>query len=538
MAFTTSGLLPSVSSVEELERLFSASGPAAVAGDIDDRAIAGSEVAGRGRASTFDAALLDAQLLPADDAAAPAPAPSSARPSDDSCDMLLRILRVLASETLRGLDAMLHTGSRDVLDSLCAPLDSRIAHTLGLPHDTLYFNLLGTYLATAAPSPRASLRASLSRLESLWSREYFAPLAALVYHGWIAAPRGGIGLQAGGEEDSHPVDDDADALAAAVWTCSMREAAADQVEEVELDAATRQNLLLVCLSGANRLFWMDVQAEETDFHAVYFNLLRCATDVRQASLFARSPLRIRSDLQHLLCRFYYHYCGGAAPRVHMALHLMLTSLQPLTEDAAADVVDPAQSLSVHAAVFIDEIARAIRGMRSEAALLAYVRALGTLGRDLALARARVDVHSAASARGTRVHSLSTRLTADAHSRARLHVALHALTCVGGPLYPTRTLRHAATATLDVLYPHGAHTRMAMRGCARCLQPATWAAIVCCAPLWCVSQCSRAAQRGRAALRGPVCMGSKVMKAVWRLVASCCCAWRGLVRWRDEGEKEG
>jgi len=62
---------------------------------------------------------------------------------------------------------------------------------------------------------------------------------------------------------------------------------------------------------------------------------------------------------------------------------------------------------------------------------------------------------------------------DLHSRNRLQAALSAFATPGGPLFPTRRVRHAAQATQDALFPAGRITRRLVHICFRLLHPMTW-----------------------------------------------------------------
>jgi hypothetical protein len=98
---------------------------------------------------------------------------------------------------------------------------------------------------------------------------------------------------------------------------------------------------------------------------------------------------------------------------------------------------------------VGELLHHLRGLRNEAALLTYLSAMKA--------------------------GFALLLPLDVHTAHRLHAALYPLTAPGGPLYPTRAVRHAATDTLDALFPSGRAARRLVALCFRMMHPLQWPA---------------------------------------------------------------
>jgi hypothetical protein len=77
------------------------------------------------------------------------------------------------------------------------------------------------------------------------------------------------------------------------------------------------------------------------------------------------------------------------------------------------------------AFFVNELCRHLRGIRSEVGLLYYLAASAAALEPLPL---------------------------DVHSANRLQAVLSTCATPGGPLYPTRRVRHAAQAAMDMIFP--------------------------------------------------------------------------------------
>ena len=363
------------------------------------------------------------------DATAPGSPPAdgplpSPRGGEDG--LLLRVQARLADEVTGALTAAAAAGSTearsaaltDLLSNLLAPLDAAVctrlaAHGALPPGATLYAHLLAPFFATAATgaSPSSSTAVAAAAVAAvqpafarLWSHELFPPAFALLFHRWVLARVAG--------DASGP-------------------------------APEAGNQVIVLANGANRGFWHDVLTGGTAHAAMFHAILAAGCD---GVTLVRLPPRLRAELVEVIARFFLYYQPPSTLLPALAALPHPTASSPA--DAASEVAsvsDGASSLggrssrvaSVAAdgdgddalvrnlALFVNELCRHLRGVRAEAALLVY------LGRVApALSGALLDVHTA----------------------NRLQGALSALATPGGPLYPTRRVRHAAQQAMDALFP--------------------------------------------------------------------------------------
>lgn len=381
--------------------------------------------------------------------------------------------------------------------------------------NVLFFELLNDFYAAAlfavttsnsrasdvlilAEAVEAAELVHQTAISELWSHALFPEVYALAFYSYVslAPPEAELQrlicalLDKANREAMGPEGGDA-ALAEPMGTQGMSIAALQ--EEVMRDAPLRSaeafiarsdgaaaNRVASLTSGANRLFWRDANSGERVYSAVYGALYHAATargqlctprDLNSArgcvapapSSFARTdsverfdahvaaaaaawslpvdgaalsatPAWLQRDVVVLLLRWYPWY--GA----RVSTPDMLASLGGSGRGGAhgGGVVDD----------YVRELALHICGLRSEVALLAYVNSV------------RHGLGASVPLMGPRTANL-------------LHSVLHKLATPGGPVYPSRRVRHAAQATIDELFPAGRIPRRLVQLCFRLAHPLRW-----------------------------------------------------------------
>jgi hypothetical protein len=142
----------------------------------------------------------------------------------------------------------------------------------------------------------------------------------------------------------------------------------------------------------------------------------------------RVPKQARQDLILLISRYFLYY--ESAKRLE-------TFLQKFPQVPNV-LVAPAD-------IFVTELTDQLQKVKVELVLLHYLNSMKAL------------------------KGMELRAT----TSTRLKTALYSFTAPGGPMYPTRPVRHAAWETLDVLFPIGRHSRLLISLFFRLLHPYYW-----------------------------------------------------------------
>ncbi|XP_031486529.1 uncharacterized protein LOC116254983 isoform X1 [Nymphaea colorata] len=182
------------------------------------------------------------------------------------------------------------------------------------------------------------------------------------------------------------------------------------------------------VQGATNVFWIDVQTNARRFLSLFKYLL---DEVALATLrLEKIPLQARRDLFLLLSRFLFFY--GFVDRLQTFL-----SHFPVFPNAFL-VGGPAD-------LFVIELTDQVRKLKVEPVLLHYLYHMRAL------------------------QGLELRMT----TSTRMKSCLYSFTSPGGPMYPTRAVRHAAWEALDILFPVGRHLRLLISLFFRLLYPCYW-----------------------------------------------------------------
>ncbi|KAI3694595.1 hypothetical protein L1987_77562 [Smallanthus sonchifolius] len=199
--------------------------------------------------------------------------------------------------------------------------------------------------------------------------------------------------------------------------------------EVQLDSS---DLLLryssALVQGSTNVFWIDIQTNTIHFQSLFLYLLEDVALVPKK--LKRIPLQAQRDLFLLLSRFIFLY----------NLDEKLESFfQNFPEFPNAFL------LGGPADVFVIELTDQLQKLKVEPVLLHYLSHIKVL------------------------QGLELRMT----TSTRLKTCLYSFTSPGGPMYPTRTVRHAAWDALDFLFPVGRYPRHVISLFFRLLYPWYW-----------------------------------------------------------------
>lgn len=199
--------------------------------------------------------------------------------------------------------------------------------------------------------------------------------------------------------------------------------------EVQLDSADvllRYSSALV--QGATNVFWIDIQTNTTHFQSVFTYLL---VDVALVpDKLKKIPLQTQRDLFFLLSRFIFLY---------NQVDKLETFLKNFPEFPNAFLVGgPAD-------IFVIELSDQLQKLKVEPVLLHYLSHIKAL------------------------QGLELRMT----TSTRLKTCLYSFTSPGGPMYPTRAVRHAAWDALDFLFPVGRYPRHIISLFFRLMYPWYW-----------------------------------------------------------------
>ncbi|KAI3772377.1 hypothetical protein L6452_03562 [Arctium lappa] len=199
--------------------------------------------------------------------------------------------------------------------------------------------------------------------------------------------------------------------------------------EVQLDSS---DLLLryssALVQGATNVFWIDIQTNTTHFQSLFRYLLEDVALVPER--LKKIPFQAQRDLFLLLSRsiFLYNLVGK-----------LESFFQHFPEFPNAFLVGgPAD-------IFVIELTDQLQKLKVEPVLLHYLSRIGVL------------------------QGLELRMT----TSTRLKTCLYSFTSPGGPMYPTRAVRHAAWDALDFLFPVGQYPRHIISFFFRLLYPWYW-----------------------------------------------------------------
>uniref|UniRef100_A0A7N0UAC9 Uncharacterized protein n=1 Tax=Kalanchoe fedtschenkoi TaxID=63787 RepID=A0A7N0UAC9_KALFE len=210
--------------------------------------------------------------------------------------------------------------------------------------------------------------------------------------------------------------------------------------EVQLDNSEvllRYSSALV--QGATNVFWIDIQSNTRQFQSLFLYLL---DDVMlMPEKLNKIPLQAQRDLYLLLSRFIIFY--NSVDKLESFLKHCPVFPNNILIGGPADI-------------FVIEVADQLQKLKVEPVLLHYLSQIRAL------------------------RGMELRMT----TSTRLKTCLYSFTSPGGPMYPTRAVRHAAWDALDYLFPVGKKLRHLISLFFRLLYPwywpsSCWNFIVCC-----------------------------------------------------------
>ncbi|XP_058199592.1 uncharacterized protein LOC131314767 isoform X2 [Rhododendron vialii] len=199
--------------------------------------------------------------------------------------------------------------------------------------------------------------------------------------------------------------------------------------EVQIDNAEvllRYSSALV--QGATNVFWIDIQTNTRRFQSLFWYLLEEVALVPER--LKKIPLQAQRDLFLLLSRFILFY--NLADKLE-------SFLKHFPDFPTAFFVGgPADN-------FVIELTDQLQKLKVEPVLLHYLSQITVL------------------------QGMELRMT----TSTRLKACLYSFTSPGGPMYPTRVVRHAAWEALDFLFPVGRYPRHLISLFFRLLYPWYW-----------------------------------------------------------------
>ncbi|KAL3625885.1 hypothetical protein CASFOL_030414 [Castilleja foliolosa] len=166
------------------------------------------------------------------------------------------------------------------------------------------------------------------------------------------------------------------------------------------------------VDGATNVFWIDIQTNARHFQSLFRYLLE------EVALYPerlkKIPLQSQRDLFLLLSRFIFFY--NSADMIESFLKQFPDFPNAFLIGGASDI-------------FVMELADQLQKLKVEPVLIHYLSQIKVL------------------------RGLELRMT----TSTRLKTSLYSFTSPGGPMYPTRAVRHAAWDTLDFLFPRLGNT---------------------------------------------------------------------------------
>lgn len=199
--------------------------------------------------------------------------------------------------------------------------------------------------------------------------------------------------------------------------------------EVQLDNSEvllRYSSALV--QGATNVFWIDIHTNARRFQSLFCYLLEevALEPIRLNKI----PLQAQRDLYLLLSRFIIFY--NSVDKLESFLKQFPVSPNAFLVGGPADI-------------FIIELTDQLQKLKVEPVLLHYLSHIKAL------------------------QGMELRMT----TSTRLKTCLYSFTSPGGPMYPTRAVRHAAWNALDFLFPVGQYPRHLISLFFRLLYPWYW-----------------------------------------------------------------
>ncbi|KAK6271958.1 hypothetical protein POUND7_009041 [Theobroma cacao] len=199
--------------------------------------------------------------------------------------------------------------------------------------------------------------------------------------------------------------------------------------EVQLDNADvllRYSSALV--QGATNVFWIDIQSNTRRFQSLFQYLLEEVA--LEPTRLNKIPVQAQRDLYLLLSRFIFFYNS-------------VEKLESFFKQCPA--FPNAFLIGGPADILVIELADQLQKLKVEPVLLHYLSQIKVLqGMELRMA-----------------------------TSTRLKTSLYSFTSPGGPMYPTRAVRHAAWDALDLLFPVGRYPRHLISLFFRLLYPWYW-----------------------------------------------------------------
>ncbi|XP_020214532.1 uncharacterized protein LOC109798611 [Cajanus cajan] len=182
------------------------------------------------------------------------------------------------------------------------------------------------------------------------------------------------------------------------------------------------------VQGATNVFWIDIQTNTRRFQSLFRYLLEdVALDHTRLN---KIPFQAQRDTYLLLSRFIIFY--NKADKIDSFLKQCPAFPTAFLIGGPADI-------------FVTELTDQLQKLKVEPVLLHYLSEMKIL------------------------QGMELRMT----TSTRLKTCLYSFTSPGGPLYPTRAVRHAAWEALDLLFPVGRYPRHLISLFFRLLYPWYW-----------------------------------------------------------------
>ncbi|KAH1224862.1 hypothetical protein GmHk_11G031897 [Glycine max] len=182
------------------------------------------------------------------------------------------------------------------------------------------------------------------------------------------------------------------------------------------------------VQGATNVFWIDIQTNTRRFQSLFRYLLE---DVGlDHTRLNKIPFQAQRDMYLLLSRFILFY--NKADKIDSFLKQCPAFPTAFLIGGPADI-------------FVTELTDQLQKLKVEPVLLHYLSEIKIL------------------------QGMELRMT----TSTRLKTCLYSFTSPGGPMYPTRAVRHAAWEALDLLFPVGRYPRHLISLFFRLLYPWYW-----------------------------------------------------------------
>ncbi|KAI3897865.1 hypothetical protein MKX03_007083 [Papaver bracteatum] len=199
--------------------------------------------------------------------------------------------------------------------------------------------------------------------------------------------------------------------------------------EVEIEhTEVRLRYSSALVEGASNVFWIDIQTNKRRFFSLFYYLLEDVALVPKR--LSKIPVQAQRDLYLLLSRFIFFY--NLDDRLETFLNYYPVFPNAFLVGGPADF-------------FVIELTDQVQKLKIEPVLLHYFSQMRVL------------------------QGFELRMT----TSTRLKACLYSFTSPGGPMYPTRAVRHAAWEALDFLFPVGRYPRHLISMFFRLLYPWYW-----------------------------------------------------------------